>query len=217
MYSLSPFIIAVDGHSASGKGTLSERLAEHFGFAFLDTGKTYRIVACEALKAEISASDIAGIVKLVRTIDFSNSKHESLHTPEISECASKIAVHSELRNELNQAQRDFPNSHKGAVIDGRDIGTVIFPEANLKFFITASVEVRAERRFKQLQSSGKLVLYADVLRDLRERDARDSDRTVAPTKAASDAIVIDTSNLDAEAVFELAISLSKKHVDAYFE
>jgi cytidylate kinase len=212
-----PFIIAVDGPSASGKGTLSEKLAHHFNFAFLDTGKIYRIVAYEVLKANLDPNDIAGLVALAHTINFAMSSCDSLHTPEISECASKIAIHAELRNVLNQIQRGFPKGHKGAVIDGRDIGTVIFPDANLKFFITASDEVRAERRFKQLQSNNKLVSYADVLRDLKERDARDADRKVSPTKAASDAIVIDTSNLDAKAVLELTISLCRKHVDDYFK
>ena len=217
MSSISPFIIAIDGTSGSGKGTLSTSLAKHFGFAFLDTGKIYRIVASEVLNKSIATDDIAAIVKLIPTIDLSSHAYHTLHTPEISKCASEIAVHQEVRSQLNQAQRDFPNGHKGAVIDGRDIGTIIFPNAHLKFFITASVEICAERRFKQLQSDRKLVLYADVLRDLKERDARDAERKVSPTQAAPDAIVIDTSLLDAASVLKLAISLSQRHVDAYFK
>lgn len=217
MSNLSPFIIAIDGTSGSGKGTLSTKLAQHFGFAFLDTGKIYRIVAASVLEAGIATDNVPGIIKIIGTINFSSHNYHSLHTPEISQCASEIAVHKDVRAQLNQAQRDFPNGHKGVVIDGRDIGTVIFPNAHIKFFITASVEVCAERRFKQLQSDGKLVSYADVLRDLKERDARDAERKVAPTQAALDAIVIDTSLLDAASVLELAISLSARHVDAYFK
>ncbi|MDF3047835.1 MAG: cytidylate kinase [Candidatus Midichloriaceae bacterium] len=214
--SKKPFIIAVDGTSGSGKGTLSVRLAKHYGFAMLDTGKIYRLVASEVLKAGISTSDITGILNVADSLDFSSITANNLHTQEISKCASYIAVYPELRSRLNQMQRDFPNNFKGTVVDGRDIGTVIFPNAQIKFFITASIEVCAERRYKQLQNEGNLLSYADVLRDLRERDVRDAERKVAPSHAASDAIVIDTSYLDANSVLELAISLSQKHVNDYF-
>jgi cytidylate kinase len=215
--SKKPFIIAVDGTSGSGKGTLSARLAKHYGFAMLDTGKIYRLVASEVLKTGVDTSDIPGILSLANSLDFSLAPSCNLHTQEISKCASQIAVYPELRSRLNQMQRDFPNSYKGAVVDGRDIGTVIFPDAQIKFFIMASIEICAERRFKQLQNEGNLLSYADVLRDLRERDARDAERKVAPSHAALDAIVIDTSYLDANSVLELAISLSQKHVSDYFK
>ncbi len=213
---LEPFIIAIDGTSGSGKGTLSVGLAKHFGFEFLDTGKIYRIVASEVISARRLTDDIESIINLIPRINFSSHEYHSLHTPEISECASKIAVHTEVRARLNQMQRDFPNGHKGAVIDGRDIGTVIFPNAHLKFFVTASQEVCAERRFKQLQNERKLVSYADVLRDLKERDARDSERNASPTQAALDAVVVDTTNLDSTSVLELVVALSARHVAAYF-
>lgn len=215
-HSLAPFIIAVDGVAASGKGTLSERLAKHFCFAFLDTGKLYRIVASNLLENSIDPNNNKSIIDIIRQIDFSKPVEGSLHTPQISDYASKIAVHQDVRNELNTAQRDFPKGNRGAILDGRDIGTVIFPNANLKLFITADTEIRAERRFKQLQIRDKSVSYSDVLKDLRERDERDSQRKAAPTIAADDAIVIDTTKLDVDSVFNLAVSLCQRHVDNYF-
>lgn len=214
--SLAPFIIAVDGTAASGKGTLSVSLAEHFNLAFLDTGKLYRIVASKLIQNNIAPDDIASIINVIRDADFSIPVGTSLHTSEISEYASKIAVYPEIRSELNQCQRDFPKGKRGAILDGRDIGTVIFPDANIKLFVTADVEARAERRFKQLQKDDKSLLYTDVLKDLRERDERDTNRKVAPTVAALDAIVIDSTKLDVDSVLQLAISLCQKHVENYF-
>lgn len=206
------FIVAIDGTAASGKGTLSKNLAAHFGFDHLDTGLIYRKAAYYALKDAVDINAPTRVVACIRHHDISAVIEESLHTEQVSSAASIIAAHEEVRAALYQVQRNFPYGKKGAVIDGRDIGTIIFPEADLKMFITADVEVRAERRFKQLQKEGKQVIFDEVLRNLRERDERDTHRKVAPTVAADDAIVIDTNHLDADAVLELAISLSHKTV-----
>jgi cytidylate kinase len=206
------FVMAIDGVAASGKGTLSKKLAAHYGFDYLDTGVIYRKVAFYALKDAIDINDPASVVACIERYDISAPINEPLHTEQISSTASVIGVHKDVRNALNQAQRDFALGKKGVVLDGRDIGTIIFPNADLKLFITADVEVRAERRFKQLQKEGKQVIFDEVLKNLRERDERDTYRKVAPTVAADDAIVIDTSNLNADAVLELAISLSHKTI-----
>lgn len=213
----SCFIIAVDGTGASGKGTLCSNLADAFDFNFLDTGKMYRVLAHDSLVQKIQVENISEIVNLAKSIDFSRLPSENLYTDIISQTASKISAHGEVREVLNAYQRAFPKNRRGVVVDGRDIGTVIFPEANLKFFITASLEVRAERRFKQLQNMGKSVTLDGVLKDLKERDERDINRKVAPTVAAADAIVIDTSELDADSVIKLVISLSKNAVEEYFK
>ncbi len=206
------FVMAIDGVAASGKGTLSKKLAAHYGFDYLDTGVIYRKVAFYALKDAIDINDPASVVACIDRHDISANINEPLHTEQISSTASVIGAHKEVRNALNQAQRDFAQGKKGVVMDGRDIGTIIFPDADLKLFIIADVEVRAERRFKQLQKEGKQVIFDEVLKNLRERDERDTHRKVAPTVAADDAIVIDTSNLNADAVLELAISLSHKTI-----
>ena len=206
------FIMAIDGVAASGKGTLSKKLAAHYGFDYLDTGVIYRKVAFYAIQDAVDINDPAAVVACIERRDISASINEPLHTEQISSTASVIGAHKEVRSALNQAQRDFALGKKGVIMDGRDIGTIIFPNADLKLFITADVTVRAERRFKQLQKEGKQVIFDEVLKNLRERDERDTHRKVAPTVAADDAIVIDTSNLDADAVLELAISLSHKTV-----
>ena len=207
-------IIAIDGMAASGKGTLSKKLATHFGYDYLDTGLLYRRTAYEAIIANIDLDNLAEVLKVAKNIDYTQSISEDLHTDEIGSVASRIAVYKGLRKELNKIQLDFPNGRKGVVIDGRDIGTVIFPNADLKFFITASLEERAKRRYLQLKNKGKEIIFDVVLRDLKERDERDSKRLVAPTVAASDAVIIDSSELDADDVFNLVVSLSSKAIDS---
>ncbi|MCE2992763.1 MAG: (d)CMP kinase [Alphaproteobacteria bacterium] len=212
---MNPFIISIDGVAASGKGTLSERLAQHHNFDFLDTGKMYRKLGYHVIENKIDFNDVESILKIVNTIDFSDLS-QSLHTDDISHTASQISKHPDVRESLNIFQKTFPIGRVGCVIDGRDIGTVIFPDADIKFFITADVEIRADRRFKQLQKIGKDVSFDSVLRDLKERDYRDIHRQVAPTVAADDAIVLNTSNLNADSTFELAKRLTEKAVSEYF-
>lgn len=202
-------IIAIDGTAASGKGTLSRSLAAHMGFDFLDTGLLYRAVGYNMYMQKIKISDVKSILKMIREIDFSDLSDPNLLTVNSGSMASKVSVIPEVRKALIDAQRDFPNGRAGAVVDGRDIGTVIFPEADIKLYITADVEIRAKRRFNQLQNMGKSVIYEDVLGELRERDARDSGRKAAPLKPADDAVVVDTTNLNAASVLDLVISLTK--------
>lgn len=206
------FIIAIDGTAASGKGTLSKALAKQIGFEYLDTGLLYRIAAYNLIKNKIDIAAPHKIVNYLKTVHFAGYESINLHVDEIGNIASRIATFAEVRGFLNNLQLEFPLGKKGVVIDGRDIGTVVFPDADLKFFITAEVEIRAERRYKQLKNSGKDVIFADVLRDLRERDERDIHRKVAPTVAAMDAIIIDTTHLEAAAVLELTLALSQKAI-----
>jgi cytidylate kinase len=196
-------IIAIDGPSASGKGTLTRMLAQKLNYDYLDTGALYRTLAYFVIKENIAISQIDNVLNLIPTINFELSGNLSLSEEKIGQMASKLAVEYSVREALNDIQRKFPTGKVGVVIDGRDIGTVIFPQADCKFFITASLEVRALRRFKQLQSAGKDIIFDQVLRDLRERDERDKNRKVAPTMPAYDALVVDTTNLDADAVLNL--------------
>lgn len=206
------FIIAIDGKAASGKGTVSEKLASYFGFDYLDTGKIYRLLAYNVIQNGISYDDKERIISLIDEIDFTKIAGFMLHNDDISDCASRISIYPEVREKMNIFQKNYPINRKGVVIDGRDIGTVIFPNAHIKLFITADIEARAQRRFKQLQSMEKSVIYDEVLKELKVRDERDINRKVAPTRAASDAVVIDTTNLDIESVFRLSIALTEKAV-----
>lgn len=203
------FIIAVDGTAASGKGTLAEKLAAHYQFDYLDTGKIYRTAGFHIMGQHIDFDDISSVLDCIRTLDFSQMTALELDTEEIGRAASKLGAIPEVREALNKAQRDFAIGKKGIVMDGRDIGTIIFPNADIKIFVTATPEIRAERRYKQLQNQGKDIIYNDVLRDLRERDERDSTRKVAPLKPALDAFHIDTSLLDSASVLELVITLTQ--------
>jgi CMP/dCMP kinase len=211
-------IIAIDGTAASGKGTLSKSLAAYLAYDYLDTGSVYRRTAYEAMKKHIDLNDVQALVAIVGEIDYSDEIKEDLHTDEIGSVASQIAVYQPLREVLNIMQRNFVkdkngNPKKGIVVDGRDIGTVIFPNADLKFFITASVEERAKRRYLQLKSKGKDITLDVVLRDLQERDERDAKRLVSPTIAAPDAVIVDTELLNANEVLDLIISLSRKIIE----
>lgn len=206
----STFIIAVDGVASSGKGTLASKLAQYFGFEHLDTGKLYRKLAYLVAKHKINSESTEQIIQIARSDEFRkliSQEVGSLHTDEISILASKISVYKEVRHELDALQKNFPDGKKGAVVDGRDIGTVIFPNAQVKLFVIADVEVRAQRRYKQLQSEGKSVIFSSVLNDLVERDNRDANRAVSPTLPAKDAIIIDTTALNPESVLSLAITL----------
>lgn len=205
-------IIAIDGPAAAGKGTLARRLAEHFGLGVLDTGLLYRAVGVMTLRRGVDPGDPDAAkvaAEVARALVPEDLEDPELRRDEAANAASKVAVIPEVRSALLDFQRRFashpPAGARGAVLDGRDIGTVVCPQADVKFFITASVEARAERRLKELQEGGLGAIHGAVLRDMTERDARDAGRHVSPLEPASDAIVLDTSELSAEAVFVKAL------------
>ncbi|WP_107495714.1 (d)CMP kinase [Thalassobius sp. I31.1] len=180
--------IAVDGPAASGKGTISKALAAHFAFAHLDTGLLYRAVGAQLLQG----ADPLEAAKSLRAEDIDA---DALRNSAVAQAASKVAAIPEVRQALLDFQRAFARRAGGAVLDGRDIGTVICPEAEVKLYVTASDEVRAERRYLELSAKGQDVTPEGVLEDLQARDKRDSERATAPLKAAEDAILLDTSEL----------------------
>jgi len=202
-------IITVDGPAAAGKGELTGRLAVHFGYARLDTGKLYRAVGFAVLAAGADPEDEAAAVKAARALSADDLEASGLRSQEAAAAASKVAAIPAVRDVLMDFQRSFastpPGGLKGAVFDGRDTGTVVIPDAPAKLFLTASPEVRTQRRVKQLQEQGTEAIYGRVLQELNERDARDMSRNVAPLKPAEDALVIDTSHLDADGVFAAAL------------
>lgn len=193
------FTIAIDGPAAAGKGTISKAVAAHFGFAHLDTGLLYRAVGAKTLLG----TDPVAAAKALIAQDLDG---DTLRTPEVAQAASKVAVIAEVRAALVDFQRAFARRLGGAVLDGRDIGTVICPNAEAKLFVTASAEVRAERRYLELKNKGLNITLAQVLADVKERDARDMDRAEAPLKPAADATMIDTSDLSIEAAIAQAVT-----------
>lgn len=204
-----PTIIAVDGPAASGKGTLARRLAAHFDFAYLDTGLLYRAVGLAVL-ADLDTENLEQIaVKAAKALDPATLDNPALRSEEASAAASKVAAIGAVRDALIAFQRGFatspPGGKSGAVLDGRDIGTVICPDADIKIFVDADIEVRAERRVKELQSRGLTAIHARVLQDMKERDARDRSRRVAPLAPADDAIVINTTSYDADKAFSVVL------------
>ncbi len=202
-------IIAIDGPAAAGKGTLAKRLAAHFDLAFLDTGRLYRAVGHAVLQAGQDPNDLDAAVAAVRALDPTNVDTGELYTEQVAEAASVVAAMPEVRKELLACQRKFahrpPDGKSGAVLDGRDIASVVCPDADYKLFVTASAEVRAKRRYKELQENGVESTYAAVLADIEQRDQRDRTRKVSPLKAV-DARVIDTSDKTPDAVFEEALA-----------
>lgn len=197
-------IIAVDGPAASGKTTLARRLAAHFGLAFLDTGLLYRAVAWKLLQAGKPLTEVASAVAAARTIRAADLNPTALRSDAVSQGASVVAAIPEVRRALLGFQRRFGQGWPGAVLAGRDIGTVVRPDATHKIFVTARLEERAKRRCKELQDLGVPTIYESVLETLQERDVRDRSRAVAPLAPASDAFVIDTTERDIESAFEVA-------------
>ena len=204
-------IVAIDGPAGSGKTTLASRLAERFGLAFLDTGLLYRATARKLLEAGASTREIGGLVddetaaaKAATSITADDLDPERLMTEIIGQTASKVAAVPAVRRALLDFQRRFGDDGGGAVLVGRDIGTVVRPDASHKIFITASVEKRAERRCKQLQERGVAAIYEHVLEELCQRDARDRSRVVAPLVPAEDAFILDTTDQSIEMAFETA-------------
>lgn len=195
------FIIAIDGPAASGKGTLARNLAAHYGFHHLDTGLTYRAVAKALIDQGLPLDDEAIAARVARELDLKGLDRNVLSAHEIGEAASKVAVMPQVRRALVEAQRQFAENLPGTVLDGRDIGTVVCPDAPVKLYITASAEVRAERRYQEMRAKNADADYNVVLDDLKRRDERDMNRSASPLKPASDAHLIDTSKMDIEAAF----------------
>ncbi len=206
-----PFVVAIDGPAASGKGTLACRLGERFGLAHLDTGALYRATALLVLDENGDPANPVTAERAARRVDPRLLGDPRLRADAVASAASVVAAIPEVRRALLGLQRDFaahpPASARGAVLDGRDIGTVVCPQADVKLFVTASTETRAARRVKELREQGTPAIYDNVLQDLNERDARDSGRRAAPLMAAPDAIIIDTTTLDADVVFERVCAL----------
>ena len=204
-------VIAIDGPAASGKGTLAKRVAKAYGFAHLDTGALYRAVGVSVLRAGGDPADAAAATRAARDLHPEDGilADPALRTDEAAQAASKVAAVPEVREALLDFQRRFaerpPGGAPGSVLDGRDIGTVVCPSADAKLFVTASVEVRAGRRLKELRERGIPAVPSDVLEDMKARDARDSQRTVAPLRPAADAFLLDTSALTADQAFDAAI------------
>ncbi len=200
-------IVAIDGPSAAGKGTLARRIAAALGFHHLDTGMIYRAVGARLLAAGRDPADIALAATAAETLDAGDLGRAELRSEPVGRAASIVAANPAVRAALIEFQRRFARRPPGAVLDGRDIGTVICPDAAAKLFVTARPEIRAGRRFAELQARGEPATYAAVFQDLRERDARDEARGTAPAKPAADAIVLDTSDLTADQVFERAMGI----------
>ncbi len=198
------FVIAVDGPAASGKGTIAVKLGALYGFPVLDSGLLYRAVGVRVLAEGGDLSDPAAALAAAKTLDPAELEKPEVRTRAAGEAASRVAVYPAVREALRQFQVNFAAREPGAVIDGRDIGTVIAPDAPAKVYVTATPEVRAERRWKQLTGQGEAVAYEDILADIRIRDERDSGRADSPMRAADDAILLDTTEMSIDAAFDAA-------------
>jgi CMP/dCMP kinase len=208
-----PFVVAIDGPAASGKGTLARRLARHFNFAHLDTGKLYRAAAFLMLAAGGDPANPVQAAAAARRVDPATLDDPRLLEEAVAGASSVVAAIPAVRAALLRLQRHFAanppspaggSKVRGAVLDGRDIGTAVCPDATVKLFVTASPEVRAARRLRELRQRGAPAIYQDVLQDMTERDARDTGRRAAPLAAAPDAVIVDTTGLDADQAFEQA-------------
>ncbi len=202
-----PVIIAIDGTAASGKGTLARKIADHLDYAYLDTGLLYRRVALTLIQKNIPTDDRDAAIQAAKTLDPATLNDPALRSAAAGRGASVVAAIPEVREALDEFQRGFPalSGKPGAVIDGRDIGTVIFPDAPVKFYIDAALETRAQRRWKELREKGEDIPLETVIADFKIRDTRDSSRSFRPMKAAADAIVLDTTQMDAQTVLAVAM------------
>jgi len=218
----SSFVVAIDGPSAAGKGTLARRLASRYRLAYLDTGLIYRAVAARTLAAGKKAEDAGAAQAAARAIVPADLARGDLRAEKVAQAASVVAAHPGVRKALVEFQRRFAadpppladgSPARGAVLDGRDIGTAICPDAPVKIFLVAGSETRAKRRFEELSHRGEAAIYARVLQDMQARDTRDAGRQAAPLRPAPDALEIDTTELDADAVFERAVA----HIDGILE
>lgn len=202
-----PLTIAIDGPAASGKGTLARKLAVHYTLPHLDTGLTYRAVAKALLEAGQPLDDEAIAEKAAGALDLGAMDRSVLAQHHIGEAASKVAVMAGVRRALVEAQRDFAAQGRGAILDGRDIGTVVLPDASVKLYVIASPGIRAGRRYEEIIQGGGEAVYDDILADIRKRDERDMGRADSPLKPADDAHLLDTSEMTIEAAFAEAVSL----------
>jgi cytidylate kinase len=198
------FTVAIDGPAGSGKGTLAARLGAAFGLPVLDTGLLYRALASVVIAAGGDLDDERTCAAAARTLDLGALADPRLRTAAMGEAASRVAVHGAARAALVDAQRAFAEREPGAILDGRDIGTVILKDADAKIYVTASLEARARRRWREAVNGGETLSYEDVLTDIRRRDARDEGRDVAPLKPAPDAALLDTTDLSIDAAFDAA-------------
>jgi len=211
-----PIVIAIDGPAASGKGTVAVGVARALGFHYLDSGSLYRLVALRALQTNTPLDDAASLARLAAVLDVTfrdgsitldgRDATDAIRAEAVSAAASRVAVHPAVRSALFDRQRAFRRL-PGLVADGRDMGTVVFPDARLKVFVTATAEERAARRYKQLIAKGISVTMESLLRDIRERDARDAGRVAAPLKPAADAIALDTTRLTIDAAVDRVLGL----------
>ena len=211
-----PLVIAIDGPAASGKGTIAAGVARELGFRYLDSGSHYRLVALKALRAGIPVTDEAALAVAASDLDFAfdnggvqlggEDATEGIRSEAVSAAASQVAVHPAVRRALLSRQRAFRQA-PGLVADGRDMGTVVFPDAAIKVFVTASAEERAKRRYKQLIAKGISITMDGLLRDIRERDARDAGRVAAPLRPADDAVILDTTDLTIDAAIGAVLDL----------
>lgn len=207
-------VIAIDGPAASGKGTLARKLARHYGYAYLDTGSLYRAVGQAVLAAGGDPNNDETALAAARALDIGRIDEKAIRTREAGEAASVVAAKPVVRAAILDFQRNFasspPGGEDGAVLDGRDIGTVVCPDAPVKLFVTASPEIRAHRRWLELNNSGSKASEAQILEDVRERDRRDAERAASPMKPAADAYLLDTSDLSIEAAFDAAVAIIDK-------
>lgn len=210
----TPLLIALDGPAASGKGTLARRIAAHYGFRHLDTGLTYRATAKALLDARLPLDDEATAARVAGEVDLSRLDRSVLSVHGIGEAASRIAVMPAVRRALVAAQRRFAEMPPGAVLDGRDIGTVVCPDATVKLYVTAAPETRAQRRYDEIRVGGTDADYDQILADLRRRDARDMGRTDSPLRPAEDAHLLDTTEMGIEAAFRAARDLIDRAIAA---
>ena len=206
----APLVIAIDGPAASGKGTLAKRLALHYGLPHLDTGLLYRAVALTLIDEGADLDDTSAAARAASALSAERLSDPRLRERAMGEAASRVSSVPEVRAALLSWQRRFAEGAEGAVLDGRDIGTVVCPEARVKLFIIAAPEERARRRHRELLGRGEETTLAAILADIRARDARDSSRAAAPLKAAEDAVVLDTTELDAEAAFAEAVAIVER-------
>jgi cytidylate kinase len=200
-------IIAIDGPAASGKGTIGKHVAAYYGLAYLDTGSLYRAIARDTLANGGDPVDARAALASAKALDPATLGDPTLRSPGLGEAASLVAKHGEVRAALLAYQRNFARAPAGAVLDGRDIGTMICPDADVKLFVTAAPEERARRRYLELKLAGIAVTEAEMLADIARRDERDKNRAAAPLRQAPDAYLLDTTNLDIDAAFKAAIDL----------
>src|SRR5262245_37606226 len=205
-------IVAIDGPAASGKGTLAKRIAAHFGLAHLDTGLLYRAVARDVLSRGGALDDLETAAQAAYNLDPRTLDDPALRDPGLGEAASIVARIPEVRAAMLAYQRTFARSGRGAVLDGRDIGTVVCPDADVKLYVTAAAEVRADRRYREKIARGEPATLEAVLADIKRRDERDAGRAASPMRPAADAFLLDTTDLDIEAAFDTAVGVISRKV-----